>query len=70
MLLFELLTGEWPYPHGTLEEVLARHHDEPPTDIRALRALPGRLTRLVERLLAREPDERPAARSVVSALSR
>jgi serine/threonine protein kinase len=68
VLLFELLTGEYPFPTGTLNQVLARHHSDPPADIRTKRRIPARLARLVERLLARRAEDRPTARSVVAAL--
>jgi serine/threonine protein kinase len=68
VLLFELLTGEYPFPNGTLRQVLARHRSDPPADIRTRRRLPPRLARLVERLLSRNPADRPTAKSVVAAL--
>lgn len=68
VMLFELLTGELPYPRGTLAEVLACHHDDYPDDVREHVAVPNRLSRLLDRLLARRPAERPTARSVVAML--
>jgi serine/threonine protein kinase len=68
VLLFELLTGEYPFPPGTLTQILARHHSDPPADIRKKRRIPATLARLVNRLLARHPADRPSAKSVVATL--
>jgi serine/threonine protein kinase len=67
--LFEMLAGRLPYACGTTRQVLERHRSESPADIRSLvpGLLPG-LAGLVERLLARRPEERPRARSVVQQL--
>jgi serine/threonine protein kinase len=67
--LFEMLTGRLPYPPGNLEETWHRHQNEPPADIRRLAGLlPLALVNLVERLLARSPEERPRAAAVVQQL--
>ncbi len=67
--LFEMLTGELPYPPGNLEQTFRRHGCDPPGDIRRLAGpLPPALVRLVERLLARKPTERPRAAAVVQQL--
>ncbi|MCS6849742.1 MAG: serine/threonine protein kinase [Gemmataceae bacterium] len=69
VMLFEMLAGQLPYPPGTVEETLRRHRDERPADIRRLvPGLPGSLAALVERLLARQPAERPRAAAVVQQL--
>lgn len=66
--LFEMLTGELPYPAGSLEQTMRRHHCDPPPNLRRLTTLPGPLVNLIERLLARKPAERPKATSVVQQL--
>jgi serine/threonine protein kinase len=67
--LFELLTGQLPYPAGSLEQTLRRHQCDPPADIRRLAgALPGPLVGLVDRLLAHKPVDRPRAAAVVQQL--
>ncbi|MFN4258594.1 MAG: serine/threonine protein kinase [Gemmataceae bacterium] len=67
--LFEMLTGQMPYPPGNLMETFRRHHCDPPADIRQCHArLPGALTQLVHRLLARSPAQRPRAAVVVQQL--
>ena len=67
--LFEMLTGRLPYPPGSVDETFLRHHADPPADIRAfLRMLPPALTRLLDRMLARKPADRPKAPAVVQQL--
>lgn len=68
--LFEMLTGELPYPPGSQRETMRRHCSEPPADLRerSSRLLPPGLVMLVERLLALQPAERPRAASVVQQL--
>jgi serine/threonine protein kinase len=64
--LFEMLTGQLPYPHGTIEQTLRRHSAEPPADIRDLaEGLPSGLVTLIDRLLSRQPQDRPRAGQVV-----
>ncbi len=67
--LFEMLTGQLPYPQGTIEQTLRRHSSEPPTDIRSLvERLPPGLMNLIDRLLARQPQDRPRAPLLVQQL--
>jgi eukaryotic-like serine/threonine-protein kinase len=67
--LFEMLTGQLPYPHGTIEQTLRRHSGEPPADIRVMMpALPSALITLIDRLLSRRPQERLRAGQVVQQL--
>jgi eukaryotic-like serine/threonine-protein kinase len=67
--LFEMLTGELPYPPGTLAETMARHDRDEPAD---LRDHPGQwppmLPVLVSRLLKRNPADRPHSPRVVQEL--
>ena len=68
-LLFEALTGKLPYPPGNLSQTFRRHRCDPPADVRQYAGgLPPALAGLVTRLLARDPDERPSAGSVVQQL--
>ena len=62
--LFEMLTGNLPYPTGSLEQTMRRHSCDPPADIRrhAATTLPTALVTLVERLLAHKPADRPLCR--------
>jgi serine/threonine protein kinase len=67
--LFEMLTGQLPYPHGSIEQTLRRHSSEPPADIRGIvEGLPQSLATLIDRLLARRPQDRPRAAQVVQQL--
>jgi serine/threonine protein kinase len=68
--LFEMLTGDLPYPRGTIAETLRRHSAEPPADIcRRMPHLPAGLLSLIDGLLARRPEERPRAPLIVQQLS-
>jgi serine/threonine protein kinase len=67
--LFEALTGQLPYPTGSLEQTLRRHRCDPPADIRRQAIpVPASLAVLVERLLAHRPEDRPRAAAVVRQL--
>ncbi len=56
-----LLTGRTPFPGGTWTEKLLRHQLEVPTPLRDLApGVPGDVVGLVERLLAKTPEDRPA----------
>jgi serine/threonine protein kinase len=67
--LFEMLTGHLPFPPGTIQQTLRRHGTEPAADIREYGvSLPAGLIALVNRLLARRPEERPRAGVVVQQL--
>jgi serine/threonine protein kinase len=66
VMLFEMLAGRLPYPAGSLHQTLRRHACDPPANIReSVGNLPAPLIALLERLLARRPEDRPAASSVV-----
>jgi serine/threonine protein kinase len=67
--LFEMLTGQMPYPPGSIEQTFRRHEADPPADVRDFSGpLPAGLARLVARLLARRPEERPTAAQAVQQL--
>jgi eukaryotic-like serine/threonine-protein kinase len=69
LTLFEVLTGKLPYPAGTTEQTLRRHAADPAANVRRYcRSLPEELASLIDRLLTRHPEERPAAASVVQQL--
>jgi serine/threonine protein kinase len=64
--LFEMLTGQLPYPQGSIEQTLRRHSCEPPFDIRSLgEGIPPGLSTLIDRLMARRPEDRPRAAAVI-----
>jgi serine/threonine protein kinase len=70
--LFYLLTGNPPYPGSTTLEILCAHRDQPIPDIATLRAeCPPALAVVVQRMLAKRPEERYASMSeVITALER
>ncbi|MEU5715501.1 protein kinase [Streptomyces sp. NPDC020403] len=70
VLLHELLSGDVPYAGSTALGVLHRHLYEPPLPVRHLRPeVPEPLEALVLRLLAKDPQHRPAsAQEVYEAL--
>ena len=69
--LFELLTGELPYPTGGVQETMQIHRDcRPDTLHRWNGRWPDRLADLVDHMLARSPEDRPSARGVERELAR
>ena len=67
--LFEMLTGSLPYPPGSLDQIFRRHSCDPPADIRLhLPLLAPPLERLIERMMAHKPADRPRANQVVRQL--
>jgi serine/threonine protein kinase len=67
--LFEMLTGQLPFPRGSLGQTLRRHGCDPPADVRhALPRVSAGLSTLVNRLLAHRPADRPNALAVVRQL--
>ncbi len=69
--LFHMLTGKAPFAEGSLTERIFRHIDENPPDIRQFNAnVSSRLLRLLERLLAKRPEDRfQTPRELLLALS-
>ncbi|WP_344975517.1 protein kinase domain-containing protein [Streptosporangium fragile] len=60
-MLFELLTGVPPFHSESAHELGQKHLTEPAPPVRLLRSdVPEDLVRLVERLLAKDPADRPA----------
>jgi serine/threonine protein kinase len=70
VMLFETLTGELPYSHGPVGEMLDRRRQSEPADVLSgfAFAWPPRLIALLERLLARQPEARPADALIVHEL--
>jgi eukaryotic-like serine/threonine-protein kinase len=61
VVLFELLTGEVPYPGDNFLSVAMKHVNEPVPNVLERRPdVPLRLASLVERSLAKAPGDRPA----------
>ena len=62
VVLYELLTGDVPYPGDNFLSVAMKHVNEPVPNVLDKRPdTPLRLATLVERCMAKLPDERPAS---------
>lgn len=63
--LYYLLTGQAPFPDGTLMQKIMKHQQSEPTSIGSFRNdVPGDLVEIIQRMLAKNPDDRfqtPAA---------
>jgi serine/threonine protein kinase len=67
--LFEMLTGQLPYPAGTPLETMRRHRmDEPTLLADCVPNASATLTELIDRMLSREPNDRPRADRLVQEL--
>ncbi|MFB4276581.1 serine/threonine-protein kinase [Nonomuraea sp. MTCD27] len=66
VLMHAMLTGRTPYPETTWEEIEAAHRTEPPPRVPGV---PNAVASLCQRCLAHEPEERPTAAQIVSALT-
>jgi serine/threonine protein kinase len=59
-IMYEMLTGRTPYDGDNVMEVLHKKANEPPAPLGELRpGLPANLVAVVERAMARAPEERP-----------
>lgn len=72
VVLYQIFSGKRPFGRGSTVDILKRTVSSQPTDLASVRSgLPTELTRLVMRLLAKGPRERPNSAAVVGdALSR
>ena len=62
VVLYELLVGEVPYPGDNFLNVAMKHVNDPvPSLLERRPDCPLRLARLVERMMAKEPEARPAS---------
>ncbi|MBS2020648.1 MAG: protein kinase [Deltaproteobacteria bacterium] len=69
VVLFELATGVRPFKGGTaMESIVATTRDRAPDPTTLRRDLPRAFGRLVERCLAKDPEQRPSARDVADSL--
>jgi serine/threonine protein kinase len=67
IILYELLSGEVPFPGEALADVLVMHSTMPPAPLASARGL----EELTLRLLKKEPDQRPtSAQEVISEIER
>ena len=61
-VMFEMLTGELPFPGPTRQAVIARHLTDPPRSMRTVRPdLPEYVEWAVAAALAKSPHDRPAS---------
>ena len=66
VVMYELLTGEVPYPGESFLSVAMRHVNDPVPSVSQQRPdTPLRLASLVERCMAKLPDDRPASMDAV-----
>ena len=70
VVLFELLTGDVPFPGENFVAVAMRHvHEAPPSVLELRPDVPLRVAQLVDRALAKDPDERfPSMPTMVAEL--
>ncbi|MBL8798046.1 MAG: protein kinase [Planctomycetia bacterium] len=65
---YYLLGGYPPFPEGTVAQKLQWHQARQPKPLRALRPeVPEDLARLVQQLMAKEPDQRPQTPAAIAA---
>jgi serine/threonine protein kinase len=70
VVLFEAMTGRLPFADNDPQRVAAAHLTETPPDLRSLvPQVPGRVTRVVRRMLAKDPLRRPSAAECVDLLT-
>ncbi len=61
--LYHMLTGEPPYPRGSMIEKVVSHHGTPPDPSLKNRQVTPQLARVVQKMMASNPDERYACRT-------
>jgi serine/threonine-protein kinase len=62
VVMFESLTGQLPFHFEDADQTAAAHVSETPPDIRALAPhVPGRVARVISRMLSKDPLRRPDA---------
>lgn len=70
VMLYELLTGELPYPRGSVKDVIRRRRSDGAVE---LQLSPGEwpqdLVRLIQRATMPEPRDRPRAKQLVTSLT-
>lgn len=69
VLLFEMLTGNTPYPERTWEAIEVARREGPPPAPEGVAGLPQEVADLCRRCLAHDPVDRPSARAVAAALA-
>jgi eukaryotic-like serine/threonine-protein kinase len=71
IVLYEMLTGELPFPGDNFVAIAMRHINETPPSVLERRPdVPARLAALMERSLVKDPEKRPLMAEVVQELER
>ncbi len=66
-MIFEMITGKQPYQGATVMELLQQHQNAAPPDLRkSVPSCPAELAILVQDLLAKNMDDRPANATIVA----
>lgn len=58
-MLFEMITGRPPFVGETASQLIASHLFEPPPKVRHILPIERKLDKIIERCMAKEPEERP-----------
>jgi hypothetical protein len=70
VILFEMLAGRPPFQGDTPFAIMDQHRSATPPDLGALRELPPGLARLIERLMDKDPDQRPEDGEILDEIKR
>ncbi len=68
VVLYEALTGRLPYEGGYLRVLTDKQRHDPPPPQEIVAETPAELSQVCMRLLARQPEERPVGRRILSLL--
>ena len=69
VMLYESLTGRWPFEGHIYEILMAKHEQDPPPPSSLVPDVPADLNRLCMALLARRPADRPGVRQILAQLA-
>ena len=70
IIAYELLTGEPPFTGGDSRSILSRQASDPPPSLRNRRPdLDPAWSRMIEKLLAKRPEERPSLDTIIRQLA-
>jgi serine/threonine protein kinase len=62
---YHLLTGDAPFGGKSVMEILEKQVTEQPVPVKTLVQVSGRLSKLIERMMAKNPEDRPANATVL-----